>query len=141
MKFRSHQRPLPELNLTPLIDVVFLLLIFFMVSTTFTRETQVEIELPTADTARAVVEQRLVEVSIDRDGRYYVNDNPLLEGDKPTLLSALSGLVPEGGRDKVPFLIRADGQVPYQAVVTLMEVAGELGFVKMRVITQASSTE
>ena len=137
----AASRPRRRPSLTPMIDVVFLLLIFFMVSTTFTRETQVELELPSADGPTAPVEKQLIEISIDRNGQYYLNDNALLNTDKGTLTSALQDIVPEAGRDKTPFLIRADSEVAYQAVVTVMEVAGELGFVKMRVITQASQTQ
>lgn len=134
MKFGRPKREAVEVNLTPLIDVVFLLLIFFMVSTTFTRETRLVVELPEAEGMAAVTEQRMVEVSIAADGSYALNGERLTRSDRDTLRSLLLPLSQQG--TEVPFVIVADAAATHQAVVTVMDVAGRLGFANLTITTR-----
>lgn len=125
MNLRRRRREEPNVNLTPLIDVVFLLLIFFMVSTTFRREADLRLDLPEASRTPAPTEQHLT-VSIDAAGVYYVNDQALPDARPETLRQALAAAAGEDRQQ--PLLLRADGRTPHQAVVTAMDAAGQLGF-------------
>lgn len=136
MKFQRQQSDEINVNLTPLIDVVFLLLIFFMVSTTFTRETQLEVDLPQADNSAELSAERPVEVVITAEGEYRVNGEGLVNSQARTLRMALSK-VSEGRLDS-PLIISADARTPHQAVVTAMDVAGALGFSKLSITTRQS---
>ena len=137
MKF-SHQQQEPlNINLTPLIDVVFLLLIFFMVTTTFTRETQLEVSLPEASSAQvAAQEQDRIDILINADGHYSVNGQALVNAQPETLRRAVVELADE--QRQIPYIITADAQTPHQAVVSAMDVAGQLGFSQLRITTQES---
>lgn len=134
MKFARRTRQDVDVNLTPLIDVVFLLLIFFMVSTTFTRETELSIDLPEADgqTSRAADTQ--IELSITRGGDYAINGVALLDRERETLSSAISKV--SEGDNKLPMIITADSATPHQSVVTALDVAGQLGFTRLSITTQ-----
>lgn len=136
MKFQRQQSDEINVNLTPLIDVVFLLLIFFMVSTTFTRETQLEVDLPQADNSAELNAERPVEVVITAESEYRVNGEGLVNSQARTLRMALSK-VSEGRLDS-PLIISADARTPHQAVVTAMDVAGALGFSKLSITTRQS---
>ena len=141
MNLRPQRREREEtsVNLTPLIDVVFLLLIFFMVSTTFRKEADFDIELPEALTESVPTEQQRLQVSIDKDGRYFVNEQALLGNDVETLKSALIEVA--GDNRKLPFVIRADAATAHQAVVRVMDAAGQLGFRKLAIaIVQLSDS-
>lgn len=135
MKFQRPRRQEVDINLTPLIDVVFLLLIFFMVSTTFTKETHLEINLPEASTAPPADKQpETIEVVINADGNYSVNGQPLVNTQEKTLYRAISELIPGGKRPSLT--ITADANTPHQAVVTAMDVSGQLGFESLSITTQ-----
>lgn len=136
MKFQRHQTDEINVNLTPLIDVVFLLLIFFMVSTTFTRETQLEVDLPQADNSAEVTQQRPLEVVITSAGEFRVNGEGLVNSQARTLRMALAKAA--GDNYSQPLTISADAQTPHQAVVTAMDVAGGLGFTKLSITTRES---
>lgn len=129
MRLQSQRPGDPEINLTPLIDVVFLLLIFFMVSTTFERETEVNVELPEANAAAMEAEPEAVEITIDAQGRYYVNRQELVNTRSETLERALRKVVAEGEQPQV--ILSADRQTPHQAVITAMAVARRLGLVRI----------
>lgn len=133
MKFKRQQREELELNLTPLIDVVFLLLIFFMVSTTFQKESQISLQLPKASEAPTDTPSDNIEVVINAAGRFYVNDQELVKSDAKSLQAALFKLI-DGNRD-IPLTIRADAQTPHQAVVMAMDAAGQLGMLRMSIAT------
>ncbi|WP_462321814.1 ExbD/TolR family protein [Halochromatium sp.] len=126
MNLRPHRPEAPEINLTPLIDVVFLLLIFFMVTTSFRDEGRLRLQLPEAD-AEAVPREEieLVEVMIDRAGRFYVNAQLLTATDLETLKQALIGAV--GPERERPVLIKADAKAEHQAVMQVLDAAGQLG--------------
>jgi len=126
MQFGRARREEPDVNLTPLIDVVFLLLIFFMVSTTFSKESEIAIELPTADGEVAPAEARTVEILIDASGRFFVNKQEVINTRVDTLKRAIAK---EAGDDPEPrILLSADRQTPHQAVITAMDAARRLGF-------------
>lgn len=134
MKFPRQPVEPVDVNLTPLIDVVFLLLIFFMVSTTFTRERELTVELPEATAEAAVETTERVEIEISADGEYAVNAQRLVNRNSETLIKAIKDV--SKGNSKLPLIITADGNTPHQAVVTAMDVAGQLGFVHLRITTR-----
>ena len=136
MKFYRRRRADNGINLTPLIDVVFLLLIFFMVTTTFTRESRLLIELPEADAEVVDSAQVPVELVISRDGSYAVNGQNLINRDIKTIMAALKDIAGEDGN--TPLVITADAQAAHQAVVTAMDAAGRLGFTRLNITTQQS---
>lgn len=135
MKFRRKPRENVEINLASLIDVVFILLLFFVVTTTFTRETQLKIDLPEADSATAVEETQLkqLEIMIAADGSYSLNGQSLVKSDLATLSSALQK--ESEGDNSLPLVISADARTPHQAVITAMDAAGKLGFSRLRIST------
>nr|VFJ87266.1 MAG: biopolymer transport protein ExbD [Candidatus Kentron sp. LFY]VFJ87727.1 MAG: biopolymer transport protein ExbD [Candidatus Kentron sp. LFY]VFK14492.1 MAG: biopolymer transport protein ExbD [Candidatus Kentron sp. LFY] len=123
----------PDVTLTPLIDVVFLLLIFFMVSTTFERSSELSIELPEATPEAELSEGRIIEVAIDAQGYYYINGKQLVNTQFETLKKALTKL---NTPNSPPLILSADEGTPYQSVVTLMDVAQQLGFARLRFATR-----
>ncbi|SFP90187.1 biopolymer transport protein ExbD [Geopseudomonas sagittaria] len=135
MKLRRKPRENVEIGLAPLIDVVFILLLFFVVTTTFTRETQLKIDLPEADSATPVEEAQLkqLEVMIAADGSYSLNGQSLVKSDLATLSSALQK--ESAGDSSLPLVISADARTPHQAVITAMDAAGKLGFSRLRITT------
>ena len=135
MKFRRKPRENVEINLASLIDVVFILLLFFVVTTTFTRETQLKVDLPEAvsGTPPEQTELKQVEVLIAADGAYSVNGKALLESNLSNLMAALQK--ESEGDNSLPLIISADGKTPHQAVITAMDAAGKLGFGQLRITT------
>ncbi len=134
MKFRRQRPGEVGVNLTPLIDVVFLLLIFFMVSTTFTRETQLTLDLPEASGAARETPERQVEVLVDEQGRYRVNGQPLVDQRVRTIQSAIYKV--SAGDTTLPLVIAADAQASHQDVVRAMDAAGQMGFVHLSISTR-----
>ncbi|EAQ97901.1 ExbD/TolR family protein [Congregibacter litoralis] len=131
MKFRRQSREELNVNLTPLIDVVFLLLIFFMVSTTFTRETQLSVDLPEATgLVRDEVEQQ-VEILIDEGGNYRVNGKALVDTSMRTLQAAVYKV--SEGDTTLPLVISADAQAAHESVVKAMDAAGQMGFSRLSI--------
>ena len=128
MNFKKNPSEELELNLTPLIDVVFLLLIFFMVTTTFDRETQLKIELPQAS-GELNKAKKMLDVSIDAKGRFFVNQAEVINSDIETIKKALSQAA--AGNEKPPILINADGNASHQSVVKVLDAAMQLGFVNI----------
>jgi len=139
VKFARRTRQEVDVNLTPLIDVVFLLLIFFMVSTTFTRETHLSIDLPEAGSAADPVADQTLEVSITREGNYTINGVSLLNNSAAALKAAIEES--SEGDSSVPMVITADSATPHQAVVTALDVAGKLGFSQLRITTELAEAE
>ncbi len=134
MKFRRQQREEVGINLTPLIDVVFLLLIFFMVSTTFTRETQLSIDLPQAEGEPRAAAEDEIEILIDEQGRYRVNGRALTDSRTRTLQAAIYKIAT--GDTTRPMTITADAQASHESVVKAMDAAGQMGFVHMSITTR-----
>ena len=137
MKFRRQVRTENTIDITSLIDVVFLLLIFFMVSTTFTKETHLEIDLPQASGQPSSDKPQQIEILINAEGAYAVNGESLVNKQLPTLKSALQKI--SNGNNKLPMVITSDANTPYQAVVTAMDAAGQLGFVNLSLTTRSPS--
>ena len=134
MKLQSRSKEEPEVNLTSLIDVVLLLLVFFMVSTSFVKETEISLRLPQADVQSApVTESDVLEIVVTQTGGYLVNGRALVNNERGTLRSAIERTI--GESRNVPVIIRADAQATHQAVVTAMDVAGQLGFVQISIAT------
>lgn len=134
MKFKRQRSQEVSVDLTPLIDVVFLLLIFFMVSTTFTRESHLQVDLPEADGETVEAKADQLDVVINTEGQFSVNGRTLVNNRKETLRKAVEDL--SGGNSKLPFIITADAQTAHEYVVRAMDVAGKLGFVKLSITTQ-----
>jgi biopolymer transport protein ExbD len=130
MKFRSRRRSPPEVNLTSLIDVVFLLLLFFMVSATFEKLGRMQVELPQA---QPNVEQEQqpdrITVTVDTEGQFFVNDRELVNTDIETVKRALVSVA--GEHRDLPLVISADGRAPHQAVVTVMDAASQIGLARV----------
>jgi biopolymer transport protein ExbD len=135
VKFRRKPRENVEINLASLIDVVFILLLFFVVTTTFTRETQLKVDLPEAasGTPPEQTELKQLEILIGADGAFSVNGKALLESNLSNLMAALQK--ESGGDNSLPLIISADGKTPHQAVITAMDAAGKLGFAHLRITT------
>ena len=125
-----------ELNLTPLIDVVFLLLIFFMVSTTFEKQAKLKLQLPSASVEAKVADQKTVVIGIDAKGHFFINDRQLVNTSLDTLKIALKKVT--NGQTDIPVTLRADAKTPHQSVVTAMDAASQLGLVKLSIATLQS---
>lgn len=134
MNFRRRPRERLELSITPMIDVVFLLLIFFMVTTTFNRETELKINLPEAEQSEARDQTTALELSIDAEGVYYVNRRQVINRQAATLRQAL--LEAAGDNRDIPLVIHADGKTPHQSVISALDVVGKLGFKRVAFATQ-----
>lgn len=132
MNFRQKNREELDINLTPLIDVVFLLLIFFMVTTTFDRETQLKIELPQA-AGEHKKSEKLLEVTIDAKGQFFINKKALVNSGFETIKKALKQAA--GDNKNPPLLLSADGQATHQSVITVLDAASQLGFVNITFAT------
>jgi biopolymer transport protein ExbD len=133
VNLRPRQHEDPEINLISLIDVLLVLLIFFMVSTTFQQEGRVKVQLPQASQIplpRGSSEPLVI--TITAEGGYRVNERPLINASPETLRSAL---LKEAGPARGPITIRADARTTHQAVVTAMDVAGKLGFAQLNIAT------
>ena len=134
MRFRRQQREDLAINLTPLIDVVFLLLIFFMVSTTFTRETQLRVDLPEATGVPVETVDESIEILVDESGGFRVNGQALVDGRMRTLQAAIYKI--SAGDTTMPMIITADAQAAHEDVVRAMDAAGQMGFVHLSITTR-----
>lgn len=133
MKFRQIRRELPALNLTPLIDIVFLLLIFFMVTTSFSRETRLLVSLPEASgSAENAAES--IEVLVDREGGYAINGRRLVNAEVGSLVRGLE--LESGGDVSLLVVLVADAEVQHQSVVSAMEAIGRAGFTSLSIATR-----
>ena len=133
MRFRSEQADDPGVNLTPLIDVVFLLLIFFMVSTTFDQDRLLQLELPKADSPLQDVLPERLEVIVSADGSYQVQGLVLQQQSPEALKTAMSEALAQ--QTGIPLVIRADARTAHQAVVTVMDIAAQLGLERVTIAT------
>lgn len=139
MKFRRQHRDELGINMTPLIDVVFLLLIFFMVSTTFTRETQLTIDLPEAQGQPNESVEEQIEILVDESGGYRVNGEALVDGRMRTLQAAIYKI--SAGDTTMPLTISADAQAAHQDVVQVMDAAGQMGFAHLSITTREPASQ
>ncbi|MED5462504.1 MAG: biopolymer transporter ExbD [Pseudomonadota bacterium] len=140
MRLNLRAKTEPEVNLTSLIDVVLLLLIFFMVSTSFLKESRISITLPETD-GDAVVDEvaEQLEIMITEEGTYLVNGRELVNNRPDTIRNALQRI--STGDTSLPLTISADANALHQYVVTAMDVAGRLGFIRISIVTLNDPTD
>jgi biopolymer transport protein ExbD len=122
-----------EINLTSLIDVVFTLIIFFVVTTSFNNRSALKITLPSSVASKAEKQQLPLIIIIDRAGNYYVGDISLVRNDLPNLKQAISQQA--GGDKERTIIIQADAKSSHQSVITAMDAIGQLGFTKLSIAT------
>jgi biopolymer transport protein ExbD len=142
MNLRGKAHEEPELNLTSLIDVVLLLLIFFMVSTTFVDESRIRLQLPQASRESAPERQKdPIEVAVTASGEYRVNGQTLINRSPATLSAAVAKIA--GDTREIPVTLRADARATHQSVITAMDVLGRLGFraVSIATVNEQSSAD
>ena len=135
MKIRKSARPDDYINVIPFIDVLLVLLIFFMVSSRFTHNAELRLSLPTADSK--VEQQRqdeTIEIGVSADGSYSVNGHNLINKKPESLRNALKEVA--GERRDLPMILSADADATHQSVVIAMDIAGQLGFSKMSITTR-----
>jgi len=138
MNLSPRRREDPELNLTSLIDVVLLLVVFFMVSTTFVEEGRLRVELPSASEKPVTAVQDPIVITVTAQGAYRVNEQGLVNNAPETLRAALVKV--SGGERGAPVTIRADARASHQSVVTAMDVAARLGFRQVNIATVSEQT-
>ena len=130
MNLRPQRKAPVEVNLTPLIDVVFLLLIFFMVSTTFEKEARIKVQLPEAAVPGSVEElPEVLDITVDAEGRFFVNQQEVINRDVETLKKAIAKAA--GGKQEIPVIITGDANASWQAIMSAMDAASQLGFTNM----------
>ncbi|RYD87061.1 MAG: biopolymer transporter ExbD [Sphingobacteriales bacterium] len=134
MKFRRQARREEHIDVTNFIDVLLLLLIFFMIATTMTKEGHLKLELPQAVGSDETAKVDRIEVIVDQKGSYTLNGQALINSQSATLMSAIEKLAIAD--KKTAFVVTADANVPYQAVVTVMEAAGKSGYSNIQLTTQ-----
>jgi biopolymer transport protein ExbD len=134
MNLRNPEREEPEINLTSLIDVVLLLLVFFMITTSFVRESKIGIRLPEASsTAQVVAADEPMVIAVTAQGTYLVNGRALLDNRPDTLATAIRLLAKDNPGTQIT--VSADAEASYQAVITAMDVAGKQGYNEINLAT------
>lgn len=134
MRIRDRRaEDMPEINLVPLIDVILVLIIFFVITTTFDARSVLKLELPRADGQPNESQPRTLSVLVNADGRYFVDDREALRTDVDALKRTIAE-VAGPDRDR-PVLLRADARTPHQAVVTALDALGQLGFQRISIAT------
>ena len=136
MKFRPRTREEPEINLIPLIDVLLMTLIFLLVTTSFSREARLQLQLPEA-ASDTKIESANVRIAIDARGQYFINDKELLNSSVETVRAAMQQAA--GGRKDPVIVIQADRKTPHESVIRIMDVARRLGYTHLTFATQASN--
>lgn len=129
----------PEISLTSLIDVVFTLIIFFVVTTTFDARSALKVNLPNASPQALPEQSEPLIISVDASGRYFVDSEEVLNSDARSLRETISRVA--GSDRKRPIVLRADAKAQHQSVVTVMDVLGRLGFERLSIATVAESAE
>ena len=137
MNFRPRAKEEPEINLIPFIDVLLVVLIFLMLSTTYSKFTEMQLRLPTADVDSQRDYPKEVIVAVSADGRYSINKTPVADRNVATVAAAL-GAAATGGKDSV-VIISADASSPHQAVITVMEAARRAGLVQITFAAQSTA--
>jgi len=139
MNFRPRRKDELDLNITPLIDVVFLLLIFFMVSTTFEMKSEINLKLPESSETLRELKPDSVMIAIDAQGRVFVNDNPLVNSQISTVREAIRQASTDLTDPAV--IINADANATHQSVVRVMDAARQLSLTKITFATRALDEE
>lgn len=137
MKFRQRRSEDPEINLIPFIDVLLVILIFLMLSTTYSRFTELQVSLPVADAEQAKERPQEIIVAVSADGRYAVNSQAV-DGRSPELLAAALTQAAAGQRE-VMVVVSADAAAAHQSVVNVMDAARRAGLAHLTFATQAPS--
>ena len=137
MNFRPHPHDEPDLNLIPFIDVLLVIIIFLMLSTTYSKFTELQVTLPIADAAQQRDYPKEVIVSVSSDGRYMINKT-LVEGRSMDALGAALVNAAKAGKDSV-IIISADASATHQAVITVMEAARSQGLMQITFATQSAA--
>ena len=137
MNFRKRSRDEPEINLIPFIDVLLVVLIFLMLSTTYSKFTELQIKLPLADAEQQRDYPKEVIVAVSSDGRYMINKS-LVEGRSIEKLGAALVEAAKAGKDSV-IIISADASTSHQSVITVMEAARRNGFTQITFATQSAA--
>lgn len=136
MKFRPRTREEPEINLIPLIDVLLMTLIFLLVTTSFSREARLQLQLPEA-ASDTKIESANVRIAIDARGQYFINEKELLNSSAEAVRAAMQQAA--GGRKDPVIVVQADRKTPHEAVIRVMDVARRLGYTHLTFATQASN--
>ena len=139
MNFRPRHRDEPEINLIPFIDVLLVVLIFLMLSTTYSKFTELQLTLPVANVEQQRNRPQEIIVSVAADGRYAINKTALADTSVAALTQGLAGLA-QNGRESV-LIISADATAPHQAVISVMEAARRAGLSQITFATQSSKPE
>ena len=137
MNFRQGSRDEPEINLIPFIDVLLVVLIFLMLSTTYSKFTELQIKLPLADAEQQRDYPKEVIVAVASDGRYMINKTAI-DGRSIEILGAALVLAAKAGKDSV-IIISADASATHQSVITVMEAARRHGFTQITFATQSAA--
>ena len=137
MHFRHGARDEPEINLIPFIDVLLVVLIFLMLSTTYSKFTEMQLRLPVADVEAQRDYPKEVIVSVSSDGRYSINKTVLPDRSVETVAAGLAAAT-NGAKDNV-IIISADAMSPHQAVITVMEAARRAGLMQITFATQSAA--
>ena len=133
MNFRNKKHKPLDISLTPMIDVVFLLLIFFMVTTTFSRQSAIKVVLPQADGQQTEKQEQAVLLTIDKSGQYYIDDKPLSDNSLDLLARELTA---NRNSRNIPLIINADAAAPVQSAISVLDVASKIGFSSITFATQ-----
>ncbi len=134
MNFRPRRKGDVELNVTSFIDVVLLLLIFFMVSTTFGKKSEISITLPEASQVQTLTEPETITITLDAQDRAYINDIPLVNSQLSTIRAAIRDAAT--GLTAPTVIINADAETTHQTVVRIMDVARQLSLTKITFTTR-----
>ena len=137
MNFRPRPKEEPEINLIPFIDVLLVVLIFLMLTTTYSKFTEMQLKLPVADTEAQRDYPREVIVAVASDGRYMVNRQPVAGRSADSVAAALAEAA-QGGKESV-VIISADATATHQSVITVMEAARRVGLAQITFATQSSA--
>ena len=138
MNFRTRTREEPEINLIPLIDVLLMTLIFLLVTTSFSHEARLRLQLPEA-ASDAKIESATLRIAIDARGQYFINDKQLLNTSSEALRTAMQQAI--GGKKDPVIVIQADRKTPHEAVIRVMEASRRLGYTHLTFATQAPGPE
>ncbi len=140
MNLRPRRTEPPRVDITPLIDVVFLMLIFFMVSTTFDKQTQLKVDLPQASAEQpAEPPKDTIEITIDAQGQFYVNERELVKHDAITLRRSLEKAA--DGRVDPPIIVSGDRSAPLQAMMTVLDVSARLGMTRLSFVARQADSD
>ena len=135
MRFRRHEPDEPEINLIPFIDVLLVILIFLMLTTTYSKFTELQVTLPTANADTSRDRPKEIVVAVAADGRYAVNKQPLEQRDVESVARVLRGVA---AKDSI-LIISADATAPVQAVVTVMDAARREGLTQITFAAQSGA--